>query len=241
MLMKGVSKMKPRWIFLLTIIIFLFAIISVSAEIQSVRFYILGYFTNYQEQRMKRALRPWVDEKYIEFKDAGNFVTIVEIKLPKHQSLRLYKILKQLKDTRLRGEHAEDGHLLWRTEATAVGQVYRHQHWFNRYRYPREQPALWVADTGQTFLMEYSAEADELQMMVNDKINREMVRRMPGEEPVFPLDYPDVIVNGVVAAFDGHYPVLVLKEFGDAEKGLPEKKVTEKKKKHGLLRWIPFF
>lgn len=233
--------MKSRWIFLFTITILLFAIISVSAEIQSVRFHILGYFTNYQEQRMKRALRLWVDEEDIEFKDVGNFVTVVEIKPKKHKALRLYKILKQLKDTRMRGEHSQGGHLVWRTEATAVGQVYRHQHWFHRHRYPREQPALWVTDTGQTILMEYSAKADELQMMVNDKINREMVRRMPGETPVFPLDYPDVIVNGVVAAFDGHYPVLSVKEFGDAKKGLPKKKVTEKKKRHGLLRWIPFF
>ncbi|MFQ6041333.1 MAG: hypothetical protein ACE5PV_10795 [Candidatus Poribacteria bacterium] len=233
--------MKSRWIFLLTIALLLLTVIPVSAEIQSVRFHILGHFTNYQEQRVKHALSPWIDEKYIEFKDMGDFVTIVEIKPPEHQALKLYRILKQLKDTRLRGEYSQGGHLLWRTEATAVGQVYRHQHGFYRFRYPREQPALWVADTGQTFLMEYSKEADELQMMVNDKINREMIRKMPGEEPIFPLDYPDVIVNGVVSAFDGHYPVLVVKEFGDAEKGLPRKKTSEKRKRHGLLRWLPFF
>jgi hypothetical protein len=236
-----VSEVKSRWIFPLTITILLFAIISASAEIQSVKFHILGYFTNYQEQRVKHALSPWVDEEEIEFKDMGNFVTVVEIKPKKHRALKLYRILKQLKDTRLRGERAEGGHLLWRTEATAVGQVYRHQHWFHRFRYPREQPALWVADRGQAFLMEYSKEADDLQMMVTDEINREMVRRMPGEEPIFPLDYPDVIVNGVVASFDGHYPVLVVKEFGDAKEGLPEKKAPREKKRSGLLRWIPFF
>jgi len=232
--------MKSRWIFLLTIIIFLFAVISASAEIQSIRFHILGYFTNYQEQRVKHALSPWVDEEEIEFKDMGGFVTVVEIKPKKHRALKLYRILKQLKDTRLRGEHAEDGHLLWRTEATAAGQIYRQQHWFHRFRYPRQQPALWVGDTGQAFLMEYSKEADDLQMMVNDKTNREMIRRMSREEPAFPLDYPEVIVDGVVAAFDGHHPLLVVKEFGDAEKGLPKKKTPKKKKRRGLLHWLPF-
>ncbi len=197
---------------------------------------ILDHLDSYQQWRVKRALRLWVDENDIRFEDAGTFVTVVEIRPPKNKKLRLYKILKRLKDQRLTGGYASAGPLLWRTEVLAVGKVFRNEQFVQRYRYPRERPALWMSDTEEMFLFEQAPKVDELQMMVNDKINREMVR---GQRPFFAKDYPDVIVKGNIPAFDGHYPVLVLKEFGDAKTGLPKKKA--KKQKQGLRRWIPFF
>ena len=228
--------MKPIRVLLVAMSIFLCAIISAQAEVKSLRFYILDYLDSHQKLRIKRALHLWVDEDDIRFEDAGNFLTVVEIQPPQNKKLRIYKILKQLKDQRLTGRYASDGHLLSRTEVVAVGKVFRHEKYFHRFRYPLERPALWASDTEQMFLFEQSPKVDELQMMVNDKINREMVK---GQEPFFAKDYPDVIVKGNIPAFDGHSPVIVLKEFGDPKTGLPKKKA--KKQKRGLRRWIPFF
>ena len=227
--------MKPIRVLLIAISIFLCTIISAQAGVKSLQFYILGHLDGYQRWRVKRALRLWVDEKDIRFEDAGNFVTVVEIQPPQGQKLRLYKILKRLKDNRLTGGYASDGHLLWRTEVTAVGKVFRREQ-FERYRYASERPALWISDTKQIFLFEQAPKVDELQTMVSDKINSGVAR---GQRPFFSKHYPDVIVKGNIPAFDGHHPVLVLKEFRDAKRELPKKKA--KKQKQGLRRWIPFF
>ena len=232
--------MKSKLFFLLVLTIVLFSAISFAhAEIQRVRFYILGHFNNYQEWRMKRALRLWVDSADIKFEDMGNFVTVVDIRPPKNKKLRIRKILKQLKDTRMRGEHSKGGHLLWRSEATVVAKPFRYEHWEWPDRYPREQPALWITDSGQKVLLTYSKESDKLQMRVNKKRKRAMARGARGNRPFFQKNYPDMIVKGDIVAFDGHYPVLAVKTFGDAEKGLPKKKA--KKRRQGLSHWIPFF
>ncbi len=226
---------STRFKLLALAIVGMLATVSVAqAEIQSVRLHIFGYFNNYQVWRMKRALRLWISPEDISFKDAGSFVTVVEIKPPKNKKMRFNRIINRLKDTRLLGS-VTSGHLVWRKEAVAVGKLYRYQNWRRRRRY-RERPALWVTDAEQIILLARSKKVDDLQLKVLDKTGRELPRA--GRKPTFRKDYPDIIVKGNLHSTGKHRPVLVVKQFAFAEDGLPKEK--PKKQRQGWEQWIPF-
>jgi len=218
----------------LAIVCILATVSAAQAEIQSVRIYIFGHFNNYQAWRMKRALRLWISPEDISFKDAGGFVTVVEIKPPKNKKVRFNRIMKRLKDTRFLGS-VTSGHLVWRKEAVAIGKLYRYQNRNRRYRY-RERPALWVTDAEQIILLARSKKVDDLQLMVLDKTGKELPRA--GRKPIFRKNYPDIIVKGNLHSTGKYRPVLVVKKFALAEDGLPKGK--PKKQRQGWEQWIPF-
>ena len=210
------------------------AVSIAQAEIQNVRFYILGYFNSCQVWRMKNALSLWISPEDISIKDAGGFWTVVEIKPSENKKVRFNKIMKRLKDTRILG-NATSGHLVWRKEAVVVGKLYRYQDWRRQHRY-RSRPALWVTDAKQIIYLARSRKVDDLQLAVLDRINGQIPRA--GVKPRFHKDYPDIIVKGNLHLTGKHRPVLAVKEFALAGEGLP--KEEPKKQRQGWEQWIPF-
>jgi len=181
--------------FAIALILSITAVQSSQAEIQRIRFYLFGPISNDVQRQIQRVLQPWVDTKEVEVSqigDEGKFLTAVEITPKKKGTMRLYQMVKQIRDMRI-----HSGAKLWKTELVATGRVFDYIHWrrANRDVYPRKHYALQTSKTHQVILLRPDAQLDDLKKLVatEDK---------------------EVTIVGEIPTFERSYPLIILKQFG---------------------------
>ena len=211
--------MKRTHFYLLTfLVVILFvgiSMVSMAEDAVVLKIEISDVVSNADARQIRRLLKPWADPKDVTFSTPvdkngrkRHFTTVVEIKprqgvteYSETHTFDVYNIMRQLNDSRFRGRHGLGGARVLKTHATIRGNMFAHPGFARSYirnvpswrRWRPEtsniQHAMVTGNQGQNFVFDASPEFDQL--------------RTDAGTTGKPVE-----VQGIVAGFDGPYPII---------------------------------
>ncbi len=216
--------MKSAHFYLLTFLVIVLLVgismVSMAEEAVVLKIEISDVVNNADARQIRRLLEPWADPEDITFSTpvdkhgrTRHFTTVVEIKprqgvskySEKHQ-FDVYNITRQLNDSRFRGRHGLGNARVLKTDVTIRGDLFAHPGFARSYirnvpswrRWRPEtsniQHAMTTRNQGQNFVFDASPEFDQMRTDVGN-------------------NGKPVEVQGVVAGFDGVYPIISVKKY----------------------------
>ena len=216
--------MKSAHFYLLTfLVIVLFvgiSMVSMAEEAVVLKIEISDVVNNADARQIRRLLEPWADPEDITFSTpvdkhgrTRHFTTVVEIKprqgvskYSETHTFDVYNITRQLNDSRFRGRHGLGNARVLKTDVTIRGNLFAHPGFARSYirnvpswrRWRPEtsniQHAMTTRNQGQNFVFDASPEFDQMRTDVGN-------------------NGKPVEVQGVVAGFDGVYPIISVKKY----------------------------
>lgn len=208
------------------------------AEVASLKIEISDVVSSADARQIRRLLEPWADAEDITFHTPVDkngrkrlFTTVVKVKprqgpskYSETHTFDVYDIMRQLNDSRFRGRHGLGHSRVLKSEATLRGHMFAHPGYARSYLRNVPSWRRWRPDTSnihhamtagsedQKFVFSANAEFDQLRL---DAANSDK----------------EVEVKGVIAGFDGPYPIVSVRKYDVGyrlQKGEPpaEKGVT---------------
>ena len=196
-----------------------------SADVETIEVELFGFVNNDDARQIRRLLRPWADPEDIVFKTAvdkkgrtRHFTTVVEVtprkidpiyrknKYRESRAFDIYNITRQLRDQRFRGSQIGSRSWVVKTEATVTGNFFAHAG-FSR-SYIRSVP-FWRHWRGDTSAVNHALIAGswDQKIVFSDNDEFDQLRQEAGKGD------QAIEVKGRIAAFDGPYPVMSVREF----------------------------
>ena len=234
------KRLKSHFGILLTICLITGLTAFSNAEIESLKFELLGVVNSDDERQIRRRLEPWAEADGVTFHTPIDkngrerlFSTLIKVKprtddkFSESHTLDTYQILQQLKDQRFRGRQAGSQPWIVKSEAKIKGELFAHPGWARSYI--RNVP-FWRHWRAQTSVINHAMLAGTWEQKVvfshNDLFDR--LRHDAAETD------QEVEVEGVVAGFDGPYPVVSIRSYrfdkkakAEQEKGTEESSEEE--------------
>lgn len=190
------------------------------AEVASLKIEISDVVSNADAQQIRRLLKPWADAEHITFHTPIDkngrkrlFTTVVHVKprqgpskYSETHTFDVYDIMRQLNDSRFRGRHGLRHSRVLKSEATLRGHMFAHPGYARSYLRNVPSWRRWRPDTSnihhamtsgsedQKFVFSANAEFDQLRI---DAANSDK----------------EVEVKGIIAGFDGPYPIVSVREY----------------------------
>lgn len=216
--------MKSAHFYLLTFLVIVLLVgismVSMAEEAVVLKIEISDVVNNADARQIRRLLEPWADPEDITFSTpvdkhgrTRHFTTVVEIKprqgvskYSETHTFDVYNITRQLNDSRFRGRHALGNARVLKTDVTIRGDLFAHPGFARSYirnvpswrRWRPEtsniQHAMTTRNQGQNFVFDASPEFDQMRTDVGN-------------------NGKPVEVQGVVAGFDGVYPIISVKKY----------------------------
>lgn len=216
--------MKSAHFYLLTFLVIALLVgismVSMAEEAVVLKIEISDVVNNADARQIRRLLEPWADPEDITFSTpvdkhgrTRHFTTVVEIKprqgvskYSETHTFDVYNITRQLNDSRFRGRHGLGNARVLKTDVTIRGNLFAHPGFARSYirnvpswrRWRPEtsniQHAMTTRNQGQNFVFDASPEFDQMRTDVGN-------------------NGKPVEVQGVVAGFDGVYPIISVKKY----------------------------
>ncbi len=216
--------MKSAHFYLLTFLVIVLLVgismVSMAEEAVVLKIEISDVVNNADARQIRRLLEPWADPEDITFSTpvdkhgrTRHFTTVVEIKprqgvskYSETHTFDVYNITRQLNDSRFRGRHGLGNARVLKTDVTIRGNLFAHPGFARSYirnvpswrRWRPEtsniQHAMTTRNQGQNFVFDASPEFDQMRTDVGN-------------------NGKPVEVQGVVAGFDGVYPIISVKKY----------------------------
>ena len=213
------KELKSRFGIVLTICLIAGVTVSGNAEIENLKFELFGVVSSDDERQIRRRLEPWAEPEGVTFhtpidKNGRDrlFSTLIKVrprtddKFSESHTLDTYQILQQLKDQRFRGRQAGSQPWIVKSEAKISGEVFAHPGWARSYI--RNVP-FWRHWRAQTSVINHAMLAGTWEQKVvfshNDLFDQ--LRQDTAETD------KEVEVEGVIAGFDGPYPVVSIRSY----------------------------
>jgi hypothetical protein len=215
--------MKRAHFYCLTFVVVLL-IVGISmvsmAEVAVLKIEISDVVSNADARQIRRLLEPWADPEDITFSTPVDkhgrkrlFTTVVEVK-PRQgvseyretHTFDVYNIMRQLNDSRFRGRHGIGHSRVLKTEATIRGDLFAHPGFARSYL--RNVPAWrrWRPDTSNIHhAMTAGNEEQKFVFSANPEFDKLLIDAADNNKPVE--------VKGVIAGFDGPYPIVSVKKY----------------------------
>lgn len=215
--------MKQAHFYCLTfVVVLLFVGISMvsMAEVATLKIEISDVVSNANARQIRRLLKPWADSEDITFSTPVDkngrkrlFTTVVEVKprqgvseYSETHTFDVYDIMRQLNDSRYRGRHGIGNSRVLKTEATIRGDLFAHPGFARSYL--RSVPAWrrWRPDTSNIHhAMTAGSEEQKFVFSANPEFDQLRIDAANNNKPVE--------VKGVIAGFDGPYPIVSVKKY----------------------------
>ena len=215
--------MKRAHFYCLTfvVVLLLVGISMVSmAEVAVLKIEISDVVSNTDARHIRRLLEPWADPKDITFSTPVDkhgrkrlFTTVVEVKprqgvskYSETHTFDVYDIMRQLNDSRFRGRHGLGQSRVLKTEATIRGDLFAHPGFARSYL--RNVPAWrrWRPDTSNIqHAMTAGSEEQKFVFSANPEFDQLRIDAANNNKPVE--------VQGIIAGFDGPYPIVSVKKY----------------------------
>ena len=213
------KRLNSHFIILLTISLIAGLTASSVAEIENLNFELFGVVSSDDERQIRRRLEPWAKPEGVTFHTPVDkngrerlFSTLIKVrprtddKYSESHTLDTYQILQQLKDQRFRGRQAGSQPWIVRSEAQITGELFAHPGWARSYI--RNVP-FWRHWRAQTSVINHALLAGTWEQKVvfshNDLFDRLRHDAAKTEK--------EVEVEGVIAGFDGPYPVVSIRSY----------------------------
>ena len=213
------KRLKSRFGMLLTICLIVGLTASGNAEIENLKFELFGVVSSDDERQIRRRLEPWAEPAGVTFHTPVDkngrdrlFSTLIKIKprtddkFSESHTLDTYQILQQLKDQRFRGRQAGSQPWIVKSEAKIKGELFAHPGWARSYI--RNVP-FWRHWRAQTSVINHAMLAGTWEQKVVFSHN-ELFDRLRHDAS---KTDKEVEVEGVVAGFDGPYPVVSIRSY----------------------------
>lgn len=229
------KRLKSRFSIVLTICLITGCAVSSNAEIENLKFELFGVVSSDDERQIRRRLEFWAEPESVTFHTPVDkngrdrlFSTLIKIrprtddKYSESHTLDTYQILQQLKDQRFRGRQAGSQPWIVKSEAKIKGEVFAHPGWARSYI--RNVP-FWRHWRAQTSVINHAMLAGTWEQKVvfshNDLFDR--LRHDAAKTD------KEVEVEGVIAGFDGPYPVVSIRSYRleQEAKSRPNKSTNE--------------
>ena len=215
--------MKRAHFYCLTFVVVLL-IVGISmvsmAEVAVLKIEISDVVSNADARQIRRLLEPWADPEDITFSTPVDkhgrkrlFTTVVEVKprqgvskYSETHTFDVYNIMRQLNDSRFRGRHGIGHSRVLKTEATIRGDLFAHPGFARSYL--RNVPAWrrWRPDTSNIHhAMTAGNEEQKFVFSANPEFDKLLIDAADNNKPVE--------VKGVIAGFDGPYPIVSVKKY----------------------------
>lgn len=212
---------RLRFHFSIFVTICLIAGLAVSshAEIEKLKFELFGVVSGDDERQIRRRLEPWAEAEGVTFHTPVDkngrerlFSTLIKVKprtddkFSESHTLDTYQILQQLKDQRFRGRQAGSQPWIVKSEAKIKGELFAHPGWARSYI--RNVP-FWRHWRAQTSVINHAMLAGTWEQKVVFSHNNLFDRL---RHDAAKTD-KDIEVEGVIAGFDGPYPVVSIRSY----------------------------
>ena len=192
---------------------------SSNAEIENLKFELFGVVSNDDERQIRRRLEPWAEPEGVTFHTPVDkngrerlFSTLIKVKprtddkFSESHTLDTYQILQQLKDQRFRGRQAGSQPWIVKSEAKIKGALFAHPGWARSYI--RNVP-FWRHWRAQTSVINHAMLAGTWEQKVVFSAN-DLFDRLRNDAA---NTDQEVELEGVVAGFDGPYPVVSIRSY----------------------------
>lgn len=213
------KRLKSHFSILLTMCLIAGLTVSSNAEIENLRFELFGVVNGDDERQIRRRLEPWAKPEGVTFHTPVDkngrerlFSTLIKVKprtddkYSESHTLDTYQILQQLKDQRFRGRQAGSQPWIVKSEAKIKGELFAHPGWARSYI--RNVP-FWRHWRAQTSVINHAMLAGTWEQKVvfshNDLFDQ--LRQDAAKTD------KEVEIEGVVAGFDGPYPVMSIRSY----------------------------
>ena len=210
---------KSHFSIFLTISLIVGLAASSNAEIENLKFELFGVVSSDDERQIRRRLEPWAEPEGVTFHTPVDkngrerlFSTLIKVKprtddkYSESHTLDTYQILQQLKDQRFRGRQAGSQPWIVKSEAKIKGELFAHPGWARSYI--RNVP-FWRHWRAQTSVINHAMLAGTWEQKVvfshNDLFDQLRHDAAKTDQ--------EVEVEGVVAGFDGPYPVVSIRSY----------------------------
>ena len=215
--------MKRSHFYCLTfvVVLLLVGISMVSmAEVAVLKIEISDVVSNTDARHIRRLLEPWADPKDITFSTPVDkhgrkrlFTTVVEVKprqgvskYSETHTFDVYDIMRQLNDSRFRGRHGLGQSRVLKTEATIRGDLFAHPGFARSYIQNVPAWRRWRPDTSNIHhAMTAGSEEQKFVFSANPEFDRLRIDAANNNKPVE--------VQGIIAGFDGPYPIVSVKKY----------------------------
>mgnify|MGYP000865318818 CR=1 FL=1 len=192
---------------------------SGNAKIERLQCELFGFVDAHDARQIRRLLSPWAEAEDVTFHATFDkygkqrlFTTLVRIvprtddKYRESHTLQVYQMLQQLRDSRFRGRQAASQSWVLKSELTVSGELFTHRGWARSYI--RNVPfwRRWRADTSVINHVMFSASGVQ-KIVFSDSDRFDQLRQYAGQ-----ADH-EVEVNGVIAGFDGPYPIVTVRSY----------------------------
>ncbi|MDE0298816.1 MAG: hypothetical protein OXN17_09305 [Candidatus Poribacteria bacterium] len=189
------------------------------ADIDNLKFELFGVVNSDDERQIRRRLEPWAEPDGVTFHTPVDkngrerlFSTLIKVrprtddKFSESHTLDTYQILQQLKDQRYRGRPAGSQPWIVKTEAKIKGELFAHPGWARSYI--RNVP-FWRHWRAQTSVINHAMLAGtwEQKVVFSDSDLFDRLRHDASKTD------EEIEVEGVVAGFDGPYPVVSIRSY----------------------------
>ncbi len=190
-----------------------------NAQIESLKFELFGVVSSDDERQIRRRLELWAEPEEVTFHTPVDkngrkrlFSTLIKIKprtddkYSESHTLDTYQILQQLKDQRFRGRPAASQPWIVKSEAKITGELFAHPGWARSYI--RNVP-FWRHWRAQTSVINHAMLAGtwEQKVVFSDNHLFDQLRQDAATTD------QEVEVEGVIAGFDGPYPVVSIRSY----------------------------
>lgn len=213
------KRLNSRFSVLLTICLIAGLTAPSDAEIENLKFELFGVVSSDDARQIRRRLEPWAEPEGVTFHTPVDkngqerlFSTLIKVrprtddKFSEAHTLDTYQILQQLKDQRFRGRQAGSQPWVVRSRAKIKGELFAHPGWARSYI--RNVP-FWRHWRAQTSVINHALLAGTWEQKVvfshNDLFDR--LRHDAAKTD------KEVEVEGVIAGFDGPYPVVSIRSY----------------------------
>lgn len=213
------KRPKSHFSIFLTISLIVGLTASSNAEIENLKFELFGVVSSDDERQIRRRLEPWAEPEGVTFHTPVDkngrerlFSTLIKVKprtddkYSESHTLDTYQILQQLKDQRFRGRQAGSQPWIVKSEAKIKGELFAHPGWARSYI--RNVP-FWRHWRAQTSVINHALLAGTWEQKVVFTHN-DLFDQLRND--VATTD-KEVEVEGVIAGFDGPYPVVSIRSY----------------------------
>ena len=200
-----------------------------NAEIEYLKFELFGVVSSDDERQIRRRLELWAEPEEVTFHTPVDkngrkrlFSTLIKIKprtddkYSESHTLDTYQILQQLKDQRFRGRQAGSQPWIVKSEVKINGEVFAHPGWARSYI--RNVP-FWRHWRAQTSVINHAMIAGtwDQKVVFSDNEKFDQLRQDAAKTD------REVKVKGVIAGFDGPYPVVSVRSYRFEQKAKTKK------------------
>ena len=215
--------MKRAHFYCLTLVVVLL-IVGISmvsmAEVAVLRVEISGVVNNAHAYQIRRLLEPWAAPEDITFETPVDkkgrkrlFSTLVKIKprqgvseYSETHTFDVYDIMRQLNDSRFRGRHGLGFSRVIKSEATIRGDLFAHPGFARSYLRNVPSWRRWRPDTSNIHhAMTAGSEEQKFVFSTSPEFDQLRIDAANNDKPVE--------VQGVIAGFDGPYPIVSVRKY----------------------------